>query len=161
MAVFFLLFLVVGAALVIRLFAGSMDGDRIDEYIRSRGGRLLTKEWAPFGRGWFGEKDSRLYRITYEDADGAVHRATCKTSLFSGVYFTEDTIVGRSERSPRRDFGREAPRAAEAHSASEASDTDEGSAVAERLRRLDRLRSENLVSPEEHAEQRRRILNRL
>jgi len=31
----------------------------------------------------------------------------------------------------------------------------------ERLSTLDRLRSENLISPEEHAEQRRRILNEL
>lgn len=94
----FLFIVVIGLALVFRLIAGSMDGDRVERYVRERGGRLLSKQWSPFGRGWFGEKDSRIYEITYLDRDGNTHRATCKTSLWSGVYFTEDAIIAYSRR---------------------------------------------------------------
>ena len=100
MGVVLLVFLFIGLAIAIRLIAGSMDEDRVGDYVRSRGGRLLSKEWAPFGRGWVGEKDSRIYNVTYEDAEGALHEATCKTSAFSGVYFTEDRVVRRPPAAP-------------------------------------------------------------
>lgn len=99
MAFPFVIILVIGLALGFRLIAGSMDGDRVERYVRERGGRLLEKTWAPFGKGWFGEKDSRIYEVTYLDRDGNTHRATCKTSMFSGVYFTEDTIITYAARS--------------------------------------------------------------
>lgn len=104
MALPLIIILFIGVGLMIRLFAGSMDGDRVEVYVRERGGRLLEKNWAPFGKGWFGEKDSRIYEITYLDRDGNTHRATCKTSMFSGVYFTEDNIVAYAARpeSPAR-----------------------------------------------------------
>lgn len=98
MAIPLIFILFIGVGLMIRLFAGSMDGDRVEVYVRERGGRLLEKTWAPFGKGWFGEKDSRIYEITYLDRDGNTHRATCKTSMFSGVYFTEDNIVAYAAR---------------------------------------------------------------
>ena len=84
---------VIALVVFIRLMAGSMDTDRVDAYIQERGGRIITKQWNPFGKGWFGERDSRIYELTYEDAHGNLHEATCKTSLFSGVYFTEDRII--------------------------------------------------------------------
>jgi hypothetical protein len=86
-----------GFAIVIRLMAGSMDGGRVAKYIASRGGKVLQSHWTPFGRGWFGEKNDRIYEVRYVDADGNVHEATCKTSMFSGVYFTEDRIVRTAE----------------------------------------------------------------
>jgi len=84
-------------AIVFRLGAGGMDGDRIDEYIRSRGGELIDKQWSPFGKGWFGSEKHRLYEIRYYDADGNEHQATCKTNMLAGVYFTEDNIVSYPE----------------------------------------------------------------
>ena len=90
-------------AVFVRLMAGSMDVDRIDEYIRERGGRIIEKHWTPFGKGWFGEKDSRIYRVIYEDAQGNLHEATCKTGMFSGVYFTEDQIVQKRQRRKNRE----------------------------------------------------------
>lgn len=87
-------------ALVIRLAAGSMDGSRVEDYIRQRGGRLLSSNWTPFGRGWFGEKSDRIYTVRYEDAAGHEHEAQCKTSLLSGVYFTEDRIVREAMAPP-------------------------------------------------------------
>lgn len=84
-------FAVIG--IVIRLVAGGMDGDRVGRYIHSQGGQLLDSQWSPFGRGWFGEKNDRIYKVRYRDRFGNIHEATAKTSMFSGVYFTEDRII--------------------------------------------------------------------
>ena len=86
-------------AVVIRLIAGSFDGDRVEQYIRDRGCELIDKSWDPFGPGWFGEEDSRIYEIVYRDRDGRVHRAHVKTSMMSGVYLTNDRII---EDKPKR-----------------------------------------------------------
>ncbi len=72
-------------AVVIRLAVGSTDRSRIEEYVTDRGGRVVSITWAPFGRGWFGEKNDRIYEVVYYDADGRQHFATAKTSLWSGV----------------------------------------------------------------------------
>lgn len=96
-------------ALCVRLIAGLLDGNRIDGYVRERGGRVLDRSWAPFGRGWFGEKDSRIYQVTYRDREGNVRRASCKTSMFSGVYFTDDVVVrpvAKAEPKPRTATGK-------------------------------------------------------
>lgn len=85
--------LAVIVAIFVRLAAGSMDGSRVDEYIQSRGGRLISLNWNPFGNGWLGSKNERIYDIEYEDKEGNFHTATVKTSLLAGVYFTEDQIT--------------------------------------------------------------------
>ena len=83
----------IALAIVIRIFAGGLDGDRVRAYIEKRGGRLLSSGWAPFGKGWFGEQSDRIYEVRYLDSDGNEHEASCKTSMFTGVYFTEDRII--------------------------------------------------------------------
>ena len=88
----------IALAIVFRLFAGGMDGDRVRAYIEERGGRLLSSGWAPFGKGWFGEQSDRIYEVRYLDGDGNEHEASCKTSMFTGVYFTEDRITRYSKR---------------------------------------------------------------
>jgi hypothetical protein len=93
--VFPFLLIIVVLAIVFRLGAGGMDRGRIEEYIRERGGRIVSINWAPFGKGWFGEKNARIYEVMYYDRDGDLHMATCKTSLLSGVYWTEDRIAHR------------------------------------------------------------------
>ncbi len=80
-------------AVVIRMIAGSFDGERVERYIRSMGCELIDKSWDPFGPGWFGEKDSRIYEVVYRDRAGRVHRAHVKTSMLSGVYLTNDRII--------------------------------------------------------------------
>jgi hypothetical protein len=80
-------------AIVIRLIAGSFDGERVEQYIREIGGELIDRSWDPFGPGWFGDQDSRIYEIVYRDRDGRTHRAHVKTSMMSGVYLTNDRIV--------------------------------------------------------------------
>ncbi len=87
------IFLGVTFAIVSRVIAGSFDGDRVEQYIRDMGCELLDKSWDPFGPGWFGEKDARIYQVVYRDREGRVHRAHVKTSMLSGVYLTNDEIV--------------------------------------------------------------------
>jgi len=87
----------VAVVIGIRLAAGSIDTGRIEEHVREQGGTLLDKSWDPFGPGWLGEQNARIYRIRYRDARGNVHEAHVKTSMFSGVYLTNDHIVERAE----------------------------------------------------------------
>jgi len=87
---------VIGVVIAIRFAAGGLDRDRVAEYVRSRGGRVLDTRWAPFGPGWFGDRSDRIYLVRYVDAEGNEHEAHCKTSLMTGVYFTEDRIVHRA-----------------------------------------------------------------
>lgn len=81
---------IAGIGILVWAASMSMDKARITEYVRQRGGRVVSISWAPFGRGWFGEKNDRIYEVVYHDSAGNQHWATCKTSLFSGVYWTED-----------------------------------------------------------------------
>jgi len=83
----------VGLAIVFRLLAGAMDADRVRQNVQDNGWELIDARWDPFGPGWFGEKDSRIYRITYRDQKGRLHEAHAKTSMLSGVYLTNDRTV--------------------------------------------------------------------
>jgi hypothetical protein len=83
----------IAVAIVLRLAAGALDRDRIARYIAERGGRVISISWAPFGRGWFGEQNARIYEVVYYDREGKQHLATCKTSMWSGVYWTEDRVT--------------------------------------------------------------------
>jgi hypothetical protein len=85
--------LIILAIIVFRLIAGSMDSGRIREYISSSGGTLISKSWTPFGTGWMGEQNARIYQISYKDKIGNIRSATVKTSLLSGVYLTQDIIT--------------------------------------------------------------------
>ncbi len=79
---------------VLRVLAGLLDWWRIANYVRRRGGTLISCWWAPFGPGWLGERRDRIYRVRMIDQAGDEHRVYCKTSLFTGVYFTEDRVIG-------------------------------------------------------------------
>jgi len=90
---------VVGFGLLVRLAAGGLDHDRVRRYVEERGGQVLESMWSPFGPGWFSESKDRIYGVRYVDADGNEHEAYCKTSLWGGVYFTEDRIVRPARQS--------------------------------------------------------------
>jgi hypothetical protein len=75
------------------VFSMSLDKSRITDYIQQRGGRIISISWAPFGKGWFGEKEERIYEVVYYDQSGKQHFATCKTSMWTGVYWTEDRVT--------------------------------------------------------------------
>jgi hypothetical protein len=83
------------AILIVAAFLAwrSMDRGRITDYIEERGGRVESIDWSPFGTGWFGDKSDAIYEVVYYDKDGAQHVATCKTAVWSGVYWTEDNVT--------------------------------------------------------------------
>jgi len=94
-----LIFIAMAASIGFRLLAGSLDRDRVRQYITGIGGELLESHWAPFGPGWFGEKNARIYRVRYRDREGCIHVAHVKTSLMSGVYLTNDEVISRPQPS--------------------------------------------------------------
>ena len=81
-----LVFLLAGS---VRLGADRLDRQRIRAYVEARGGQVQRIQWRPFGRGWFGERNARIYAVELVDAQGVSHTATCKTSLGAGVYWTD------------------------------------------------------------------------
>jgi hypothetical protein len=85
--------LAIGVAIVFRLIAGSMDRERLRQYVEGRGGKVIYATWAPFGPGWFGGNKERIYQVRYLDHDDNVHEAYARTSMWTGVYFTEDHII--------------------------------------------------------------------
>jgi hypothetical protein len=66
-----------------------VDQNRIKDEVESKGGRVISISWNPFARGWFFEKNERHYDVTYVDRSGTTLSTTCKTSLFTGVYWAE------------------------------------------------------------------------
>ena len=73
--------------------AKKWDENRIEQEIHAMGGEFLAKKWSPFGKGWLGDKSDRIYIVKYLDKEGNEHQTYVKTSMFSGVYFSEDTII--------------------------------------------------------------------
>jgi hypothetical protein len=92
-AVFGVIGLVFGLVLCLRLFVGHLNHERIRAYVTQQGGEIISIAWNPFGTGWFGEQSQAIYEVRYLDVHGDEHEATCKTSMFTGVYWTEDRIV--------------------------------------------------------------------
>jgi hypothetical protein len=70
-----------------RILAGSLDYDRIRQYIRKGGGKVIDINRQPFGPGWLGSRE-RIYEVKYETHNGKIHTATCKTGMFAGIYWT-------------------------------------------------------------------------
>jgi hypothetical protein len=138
--------LVIVAGIGLWVFFMSLDKSRITEYIQQRGGRVVSISWAPFGRGWFGEKEERIYEVVYYDKSGNQHFATCKTSMWTGVYWTDDRVThGKSKwydslspsNEPRNPIIKQIPKDAEEDAAEE----------------LRRLREENARLREQLGEQ--------
>jgi hypothetical protein len=85
--------LFIAAIILIRVAAAVLDRGRIQHYVESRGGRFMSAAWAPFGPGWFGGNRERIYLVRFYDHDGNEHEAYVRTSMWAGVYFTEDHVV--------------------------------------------------------------------
>lgn len=77
------------AAIAIRVAMHFIDKNRIKGEVESKLGRVVSIIWNPFGRGWFFEKNERHYNVTYVDRSGMTVSTTCKTSLFTGVYWAD------------------------------------------------------------------------
>jgi hypothetical protein len=83
-------FAVLALIVAMRVLADRLDRERIREDVGERGGLVQDITWRPFGRGWFGEKSDRIYEVAWTDAHGAGHVSWCKTSLWTGVYWSEN-----------------------------------------------------------------------
>ena len=94
-----ILLIAIGAGLTFRVVMHFVDKNRIKDEIEAKGGRVISIRWNPFARGWFFEKNERHYDVTYTDRSGATVSTTCKTSLFTGVYWSEGP---RLEEAPPR-----------------------------------------------------------
>lgn len=90
--------MLIGVFLVLfRLLMGGADRDRIEMEVKARGGRVRSITWAPFGKGWVGERNDRIYEVEYVERSGLVRRVWCKTNMLSGVYFSEmESSAGRT-----------------------------------------------------------------
>lgn len=102
---FGIILLVVIVVIAIRLVAGHLNHARIRDHVGTNGGSIIDITWQPFGPGWYGEKDSVIYEVRYRDREGNVHDAFCKTGMFSGVYFSKDTIISRAAPPPAAPSG--------------------------------------------------------
>lgn len=129
--------ILIAIAIAFRLMAGSLDHERIDAYIAERGGKILQRNWTPYGKGWFGSRNERIYEIEYTDRDGDRRAATVKTSMFSGVYLTDDRLVASGQSAgPTADAGADA--------ADAEAGTEEQGARANLADEVERLRRENV-----------------
>jgi hypothetical protein len=91
-----LLFFAFLAAIAFRIVMHFIDKSRIKDEVESHLGRVVSIAWNPFARGWFFEKNERHYDVTYIDRSGASISTTCKTSLFTGVYWAEGPKISEA-----------------------------------------------------------------
>ncbi len=89
--------LIVGVLIVfaigIRILFHYLDKNRIKSEIEQRDGRVIEISWCPFARGWWAEKGERHYRVIFQDSAGRTIQTQCKSSLFTGVYWSGDESV--------------------------------------------------------------------
>lgn len=93
--VFFVLVVsaILSASIIMFRITMHFDGRRVARYFMRMNGVLEDFRWRPFGPGWFGERNARIYKIQYRDAEDRVHTAYVKTSFWTGVYLTGDKVV--------------------------------------------------------------------
>ena len=92
----FILGMVFLAALV-RILCDRADRRRIHSEAAKLRREVLDISWEFFGRGWFGEKNDRIYRVTVRGRKGRDQVYSCKTSMFSGVYWHSEEPVDSDE----------------------------------------------------------------
>lgn len=68
-----------GIAVGFIMMEGNRNRQRIREHIEKGGGRVLDIIWNP---------TEGFYDVRYQTQQGKVYEATCKTTVFSGVYWT-------------------------------------------------------------------------
>lgn len=95
------------AVIGLGLYSVSGNKTRIKDYIESKGGELVEEDWQPFGKGWFGEDKESIYKIKYYDKKGNLHESWAKTSFFTGVFLSDDTIVEYSGKKDREEHNLE------------------------------------------------------
>jgi hypothetical protein len=87
------------AAGVIRWYLGRLDRTRIRirKHVSQHGGNVLDILWSPLGTGWPATSNARLYTVRYTTRGGEIVKATCATSLWSGVHWIREAPPDVSE----------------------------------------------------------------
>jgi ribosomal protein L40E len=91
---FFLVVAVMVVMIAIRVYAGSLDRERIRENVESHGGKVIDIAWAPLGARWRTGRNARLYDVRYRTHHGTVLTARCTTSMLSGVWWFREAPPG-------------------------------------------------------------------
>lgn len=79
-------------AFAFRIMLHYIDKSRIMSVAQEKGWHNVTVSWSPFAPGWLFEKKERHYKVRYKDDNGTNYMKYCKTSMFTGVYWREETI---------------------------------------------------------------------
>ena len=82
----------------IRIGLHYLDKKRIYQAAERKGWRDSTVEWAPFAPGSFFERNERNYLVVYVDQEGLTHEVYCKTSLMTGIYWSDENTVTHLSR---------------------------------------------------------------
>ncbi len=69
------------------------DEARITDHLHRKNSEFISKEWRPFGKGWLSGGIDRIYQVDYYNEQGQLCEMTVKTSVLSGVYYTNDRVV--------------------------------------------------------------------
>ena len=79
----------ISVLVAIRICLHFVDKSRIDRASKDNGWRDINIKWSPFAPGWFFEKGERHYRVAFTDEQGQQRERTCKTSIFTGVFWRD------------------------------------------------------------------------
>src|SRR5882762_10257645 len=82
----------VGVAIMVSKYIDRLDHERIREHVENNGGKVLKITTQYLG-GWRGSRD-RACLVTYRTQHGKTITASCRTSMFRGVYWITDLPPG-------------------------------------------------------------------
>jgi hypothetical protein len=72
--------------------ANAYTKNNIHDFIEAQGGTLISLRWDAFGKSWFDNK-GKVYKISYSDKAGNIHKSWVLANVFTGVYLSEDSII--------------------------------------------------------------------
>ncbi len=94
-----LLLLMIPVAVIAWWIAKQMDVARITHYGKERGWQFLEISYESRA------EEERRYSVRYLDEEGNIHTAICKTSLGTGVFFTDDQKIRKPAEGTRQYVG--------------------------------------------------------
>jgi len=84
---------VIPIAIIIKIALIRYNKKETIRYLQNKLYTVVQVKWAPFGYGWFGEKNASIFSVSYKDQEGNLHHAFIKSGLFGGIYIGKDRTV--------------------------------------------------------------------